>query len=174
MLNDENIERLQLDMRQIKERARRLKQPGLLQKISRVYNQPATAPPVDVDAALYQGFLQDADKSRCQHFHQSRRQGQWPQIDFADPRLQPLAEPMKARSHPELLSVGEHAQWQEFVAHKLHGEGDWLNLSGFNMRLDELTVSLKETGETSKLAAIEQLRAHGSALGQRYPKSVES
>ncbi|MED6341688.1 MAG: hypothetical protein VYC16_05135, partial [Pseudomonadota bacterium] len=62
----------------------------------------------------------------------------------------------------------------EFVAHKLHGEGDWLNLSGFNMRLDELTVSLKETGETSKLAAIEQLRAHGSALGQRYPKSVES
>ena len=173
VLNDENIERLQLDMRQIKERARRLKQPGLLQKISRVYNQPATAAPVDVDAALYQGFLQDADKSRCQHFHQSRRQGQWPQMDFADARLQPLAERMKARSHPELLSVGEHAQWHEFVAHKLHGEGDWLNLSGFNMRLDELTVSLKETGETSKLAVIEQLRAHGSALGQRYPKSVE-
>ena len=85
-----------------------VKAAGLLQKISRVYNQPATAAPVDVDAALYQGS-QDADKSLCQHFHQSRRQGQWPQMDFADPRLQPLAERMKARSHPELLSVGEHA-----------------------------------------------------------------
>lgn len=173
VLTDENTQRLQLDMRQIKERARRLKQPGIVQKLRTVYTQPEPAPAADIDAALYQGFLQDEDKSRCQHFHSSRHQGQWPLLDFSDPRLQPLVQRMKARSHPELLDAAEQAQWQEFVAQKLHSEGDWLNLESYNTRLDELTGTLKETGETTKLALLQQLRAYGDRLGEQYPKPVK-
>ena len=172
VLNDENLQRLQLDMRQIKERARRLKQPGLVQKLRRVYTQPAPAAATDVDTALYQGFMQDEDKTRCQHFHQSRHQGQWPNMDFGDPRLQPLVQRMKARSHPELLDAAEQSQWQEFVASKLYGEGDWLNLEKFYTRLDELTLSLNEQGDASKLALLQQLRDHGTALSQQYPKAA--
>jgi exonuclease I len=79
---------------------------------------------------------------------------------------------MKARSHPELLDAAEQSQWQEFVASKLYGEGDWLNLEKFYTRLDELTLSLNEQGDVSKLALLQLLRDHGSALSQQYPKAA--
>ena len=94
-----------------------------MQKIRSVYTQPQQRLSEDADAALYQGFLQDEDRSRCQHFHVSRRQGDWPTMDFSDSRLLPLAQRMKARAHPELLGAEEQAQWQEFVVAKLYGEG---------------------------------------------------
>ena len=172
VLDDENIQRLQLNMRDIKERARRLKQPGLMQKIRRVYTQPKQQPADDVDAALYQGFLQDEDRSRCLHFHASRRQGDWPEMDFSDPRLMPLVQRMKARSHPDLLDSKEQGQWEEFVARKLHGEGDWLNLQQFHARLDELSATLEAAGETLKLGHMQQLREYGRALNERYPESL--
>ena len=172
VLNDENQRRLQLNMREIKERVRRLKQPGLLQKIRRVYTQPQQRLTEDADAALYQGFLQDEDRSRCQHFHANRREGDWPSMDFNDPRLIPLAQRMKARSHPDLLDAEEQAQWQNFVAEKLYGDGDWLNLRRFHARLDELSVTLDAEGEVTKLGYMQQLREYGLALSERYPDTV--
>ena len=172
VLNDENRQRLQLDMRDIKERARRLKQPGLMQKIRRVYTQPRQQLADDVDAALYQGFLQDEDRSRCQHFHERRRQDEWPTMDFSDPRLMPLAQRMKARSHPDLLDSEEQVLWQDFVAGKLHGVGDWLNLQRFYARLDELSTTLEAAGEVTKLAHMQQLREYGRALSERYPHAL--
>ena len=163
-------------MRDIKERAQRLKQPGLMQKIRSVYTQPQPQPQPqqraseDADAALYQGFLQDEDRSRCQHFHVSRRQGDWPTMDFSDSRLLPLAQRMKARAHPELLGAEEQAQWQDFVVAKLYGEGDWLNLRRFQARVDELSVTLEAAGEATKLAQMQQLREYGLALAARYPE----
>ena len=170
VLNDENRQRLQLNMRDIKERARRLKQPGLMQKIRSVYTQPQQRLSKDADAALYQGFLHDEDRSRCQHFHVSRRQGDWPTMDFSDSRLLPLAQRMKARAHPELLGAEEQAQWQDFVVAKLYGEGDWLNLRRFQARVDELSVTLETAGEATKLGQMQQLREYGLALAARYPE----
>lgn len=170
VLNDENRQRLQLNMRDIKERARRLKQPGLMQKIRSVYTQPQQRLSEDADAALYQGFLHDEDRSRCQHFHVSRRQGDWPTMDFSDSRLLPLAQRMKARAHPELLGAEEQAQWQDFVVAKLYGEGDWLNLRRFQARVDELSVTLETAGEATKLGQMQQLREYGLALAARYPE----
>ena len=172
VLNDENRQRLQLDMREIKERARRLKQPGLMQKIRRVYTQPRQQLADDVDAALYQGFLQDEDRSRCQHFHERRRQDEWPTMDFSDPRLMPLAQRMKARSRPDLLDPEEQMLWQDFVAGKLHGVGDWLNLQRFYARLDGLSATLEAAGEVTKLAQMQQLREYGRALSERYPHAL--
>ena len=79
---------------------------------------------------------------------------------------------MKARSHPDLLDPEEQAQWQNFVAEKLYGDGDWLNLRRFHARLDELSVTLDAEGEVTKLGYMQQLREYGLALSERYPDTA--
>ena len=93
-------------------------------------------------------------------------------MDFSDSRLTPLAQRMKARGQPELLDAEEQEQWQDFVAAKLHGEGDWLNLRRFHTRLDELSESLEAAGEATKLEQMQQLRDYGLALADRYPEPI--
>ena len=86
-------------------------------------------------------------------------------MDYRDARLPTLAGRMKARSFPELLSPLEADAWREYVAEKLLGDGDWLNLSGFNQRLDELNdASLS----ADKQAVLTELRQYGVALRDKY------
>ena len=165
VLNDENKQRLGIDERLIKERQRRLKQPGLLQKLLRVYQQPSPAASVDPDAGLYDRFLQEEDRSRCRDVHASIAQGRWRDTDFSDERLRVLAQRMKARSFPALLDAPEIAQWVEFVGAKLTGEGDWLNLDRFENRLQELAQTDLSDVQTQLL---NDLAEHARDLRQRY------
>ena len=68
VLSEENVSRLSLDMNLIKQRAKQLQQAGLAQKIANVYRQQQALEKSDPDAALYEGFLQDEDRTRCQYF----------------------------------------------------------------------------------------------------------
>ncbi len=164
VLTDENIERLEIDQKAIQKRARRLKSPGLLQKIYRLYEQPRPPKSVDVDAALYDGFLQDDDRSRCRAFHEGVAAGQWPQLDYRDKRLTKLVSRLKARSFAERQSPEEVARWQEFVRSKLQPEGDvpWRTLERFHRELDELA----EAGTAPEL--VRELGEYGAALRARY------
>ena len=166
VLTEENIQRCELDMRAIKERARRLRQPGLADKLARVYLQNKPAPNTDVDAALYDGFLQDEDRSRCQHLHDELSQGRWQELDFKDQRLPRLARRMKARSFTSLLDQQEAAAWRNFVADKLAADGDWLNLEGFESRLQEL--SLEPQLDAAALQVLQSLAEHAHDLRTRY------
>jgi exodeoxyribonuclease-1 len=170
VLNDENISRLGFSMRQVKERARRLKQPGIVDKIKRVFVQGFPDKASDVDAGLYDGFLQDEDRARCNHFHNSLAQGVWQDMDYRDSRLHVLAQRLKARSFPELMSTEDQSQWEEFVQEKLQLEGDWLSLEGYNCRLKELAAT-DLTAE--KYAILESLKAYGRQLQHRYRLEVE-
>jgi exonuclease I len=86
-------------------------------------------------------------------------------MDYRDARLPTLAARMKARSFPDLLAPDEADAWREYVAQKLVAKGDWLNLSGFNQRLDELNdVSLS----ADKQAVLNELRRYGVALQDKY------
>ncbi len=165
VLTDENIERCGLDMRLIKERARKLKQPGLAEKIMRVYQQPKPTPAADPDAALYDGFLQDEDRSRCGYLHEELEGGRWRDVDFGDKRLDALAWRMKARSFPNMLDAEEAQKWQRFVADKLSSEGDWLNLTKYETRLQEL---LAEPVSAEAGGVLAQLAEHAADLRTRY------
>ncbi len=166
VLNEENQARLEIDLKLAKERARRLQQPGVAQKLVQVYQQGRPAPAVDVDAALYDGFLQDEDRSRCAHLHELLRTGRWQALDYKDKRLHTLAQRMKARSFTGLLDEGELAPWREFVAGKLSGQGDWLSLRAYDERLEALAVSGSVDGD--KLELLAQLAEHGQDLRLRY------
>jgi len=166
VLNEENLQRLGLSMKQIKERARRIRQPGVADKIVRAYAQRKHPGSADPDAALYDGFLQDDDRSRCRYLHEELNGGRWRHVDFSDKRLATLAQRMKARSFPALLDASEEAQWKEFVADKLMENGDWLNLQSLEQRIGEL-ADQPDIG-AAEHEILQQLAAHAADVRTRY------
>ena len=166
VVTEENRERLGLDVKQIKQRARRLRQPGLGEKIARAYLQRRPAKNDDPDAALYDGFLQDDDRSRCHYLHEEVAAGRWREIDFADPRLRVLAARMKARSFPAMLDPEEAAAWRSYVSDKLTTTGDWLNISDYESRLNDLALDDQAVLRHHELLAA--LADHAADIRTRY------
>ena len=100
--------------------------------------------------------------------------GDWTDLDYTDKRLTTLAQRLKARSFAHLLTATELADWQSFVADKLHhADAPWLTLGAYRARLAELQ---KQTGEAAD-AAVTQARStlldaladHADELTRRYP-----
>lgn len=170
VLNEENQDRLGIDMKLVKERARKLRQPGIADKLMRVYRQGSMTPNTDPDAGLYDGFLQDEDRTRCQQLHSHLERGQWQDLDYRDARLHTLAFRMKARSFPGLLEPEELGQWREFVVGKLAGEGDWLALKQFEMQTQALLDEASQTadGNENQAAVLTSLLEHAADLRNRY------
>ena len=165
VLNEENVDRLQIDMATVKARARRIKQPGVADKVARAYALTKHASNSDPDASLYDGFLQDDDRSRCDALHEGLKIGRWQDLDYRDKRLDTLARRMKARSFPAMLEAGEIDDWKAFVRSKLEGDGDWLSLPAFEASLNEMLA-----GDVSAEAhnVLSHLVAHAQDLRMRY------
>ncbi len=174
VLDAENYDRIGFQKRQIEERARKLRKPGVAQKLMRVYAERNLGPASDPDAALYDAFLQDSDRSRCGSFQESLAAGRWSELDYEDKRLGVLARRLKARSFPDWLSDAERAEHEEFVRGKLRAtEADWRTLAQYRQELDELAAQPPAAGEPA--AAVERrdgilaaLRDHAEALEARY------
>ncbi|MBX3705178.1 MAG: exodeoxyribonuclease I [Pseudomonadales bacterium] len=175
VLTDENWRRLGCGKRDIEERQRRLRKPGIAQKILRVFRPEPHAPAIDPEAALYDGFIDDADRSRSQVLQRNLAEGRWMDLDYTDRRLTELAVRLKARSFPQLLAPDEALAWREFVRDKLTAAGPWLGLARFRARLAELanpvateadpTPRIPTPRERELLAA---LAAHGDRLARDY------
>ena len=150
---------------------RRLKQPGLTQKIARVYTGRSMANPEDPDAGLYNAFLQDADRSRCTTFLDSVRAGDWQDLDYQDKRLHVLSARLKARSFSDRLTEAERADWQAFVTSKLNAaDADWLTLGSYMHQVRETRAQLENEPATGRdLELLDALISHGERLAARYP-----
>lgn len=164
VLDEENWARLGFDRRLIRERQRRLNRPGLAQKLMRVFTPPKREAPSDVEAALYDGFLADPDRSRCQTLQQVLREGRWQDLDYTDKRLATLAARLKARCFPELLTEVERDEWRSFVREKLSAtEAPWLSLARYRQRIAELQAELTEPDPV-----LDELADHGAHLAEAY------
>ncbi len=163
---DADAARLGLDLKQIKARARRLQQPGLADKIANAYRHRDLPASTDPDAGLYDRFLLDEDRSRCQSLHTTLAEGRWQDMDFADQRLRVLAQRMKARSYPALLEADEQSNWQQFVASKLTQAGDWQTLAEFESRLQALAAA--EHNSPAAQALLGSLAEHAVDIRTRY------
>jgi exodeoxyribonuclease-1 len=173
VLTEENWSRLGFDAKVIQERQRRLNRPGIAQKLMRVYGKPKFEAARDVEAALYDSFLDEADKARCRSLQAELAEGRWLDLDYADRRLRILAGRLKARSFPELMNPEERADWHSFVAEKLTaGDAPWLTRQGFERRLEELEVvwaGVADSAEAARATAIlHALRSHAGRLRQEY------
>jgi exodeoxyribonuclease I len=168
VLTDENWTRLGFSRRDIKERHRRLRQSGVAQKLMRVYARGPAEPPVDAEAALYAGFIDDADRSRSQALQLSLEEGHWQDFDFADSRLRTLAGRLKARSFGAWLSDVERGEWHAFVRDKLAAQqAPWLTLAAYRRRLHELDAEFAGAPDGVP-AVLRDLAAHGDGLAEAY------
>lgn len=99
-----------------------LKHPEFAEKMrSEVENRPEFPPALEPEAALYDGFINDADKikvaavrnadvNKLADFHP----------DFHDPRLPELLLHYKGRNFPQSLSESESIKWEEYRKARLN------------------------------------------------------
>ena len=177
VMTEENFARIGFDKKAIEERKRRLQKPGIVQKIASVYRDSKQEVAIDPEAALYDAFLRDSDRSRCASLQERLHAGEWLDLDYDDKRLLSLSQRLKARHFHELLSPAEATQWQEFVTAKLHAEeAPWLTLQTYTQRIEELRAQETDTGcvtaaeSERRTRLLDALAEHAATLAERYPQ----
>lgn len=163
VMTPENLERARIDLGVVNSRRRRLSQPAVLQKIGRLFADPRTGRAEDVDASLYDRFLQDEDRARCDQFVQRVAAGEWPAMDFRDKRLKELVRRLKGRSFPGRMDADEEAAWKEHVRERLSADKvPWRTLRTFEAEIS----AMRAEGLAPEL--LDQLSAHAIVLRERY------
>lgn len=167
-LRAKDFERLEIDPVTVCVRAERLRAagPALAEKVRRVYGQAFAATTSDVDGALYDNFLHDADKRV-----QAQVRATPPHLlsdaafRFNDPRLTELLFRYRARNWPHTLSPDDTDRWNAYRHRRLLEDS---GLSEFTMaRYDTLIATLREqhAGDARALALLDRLQAWGNQLG---------
>lgn len=112
-LSPEAAERLEIDVEHARELLAHLRaSAGLADKLRAVYERPPP-PAEDVDVALYDGFVPDADRERMDAVHR-RAPEELAGFDpgFTDPRLPELYFRFRARNWPGTLDAAEAERWR--------------------------------------------------------------
>lgn len=93
---------------------------GFMQRVAQAYSSREFSPTGDVDLALYEGFLNDADRPLLANIRDASPQElAQTRFDFHDQRLPELLFRYRARNWPETLSVDEAQRWENFCHHRL-------------------------------------------------------
>ena len=160
-----DAERLEFDRGLAERRMRRLLGAGIVQKIQRVFARGPMEPVPDVDAALYEGFLQEEDKARCESFSAGLKDSRWVDLDYRDGRLPVLASRLKARAFENWLSAEERDDWRAWVRAKLGAnEAPWRTLAQF----DEEISGLLTTADSRQREVLQALEIHAGELRRAY------
>lgn len=78
-------------------------------------NREEFPPAVDAESALYDGFLDDADRTSCSAVRRAKLNDLADfHPDFHDPRLPELLLHYKARNFERALTESEHKKWEEY------------------------------------------------------------
>jgi exodeoxyribonuclease-1 len=140
--------------------------PDFFQRVAAAYTSRAFEPSGDVDAALYDGFLDNADAaSLAQIRRASPQQLAKMRFDFHDQRLPELLFRYRARNWPETLTPAEMARWEQIRLQRLmQGDGGGsITLAEFSAQI----ALLRETHKTDRNAQqiLAALEAWGGLLG---------
>ncbi|MDB5182470.1 MAG: Exodeoxyribonuclease [Candidatus Saccharibacteria bacterium] len=171
VLNDENKERLKIDMdaisanraalNKIKDlRERLLKAIAIMDKLRQATFLTDIK---DVDNQLYDGFFNDGDKTAMAVVRAAEKSEiSSLHLTFKDGRLNTLFPLYKARNYPQSLSQEEREIWEKFRFNKLVGGGDKSALSKYFMRISEIA---KRPGLTSaQQYLLEELQLYGESI----------
>ncbi|WP_193074777.1 exodeoxyribonuclease I [Pseudomonas sp. FME51] len=157
VLRAQDIERLQLDMPLLNERAQWLAQWRLSgqQKLAAVYTdrQQATqsdAGEPDPETQLYDGFMANGDRQLLPAIRQADGAtldaAHWP---LQDQRLVDILKRYRARNFPESLSVAEAEEWLYFCGQKLSGRAPGAPLT-FEMFMQDMEQAMSGADETQR------------------------
>jgi exodeoxyribonuclease-1 len=168
-LRAEDFVRLQLDPARIEGHAGRLRAAGaaLAEKVRRVFAGKTGRAPADADAALYDGFLGDADRRRLAAVRATP-----PEVlegldsGFADPRLPELLFRYRARNWPHTLTADERARWNAYRRRRLCTDS---GLSEFTLETHAAEIAALRAAhrdDGARLALLDQLEAWGHEVGR--------
>ena len=109
-----------------------------MQRVAQAYSSQKFNPAGDVDLALYEGFLNDADRPLLASVRNASPQElAQTHFEFHDERLPELLFRYRARNWPETLSSEEAQRWDQFCRHRIYDEdgGGSITLARFNERI---------------------------------------
>jgi exodeoxyribonuclease-1 len=120
-LREADFERLGIDRVAAEKRALKLREAaGLAEKVRRVFASESHRERADADAALYDGFLADADRRLFPRIRASGPEGLREfSAQLRDPRCPELLLRYRARNWPESLDADELKQWNEYRRRRL-------------------------------------------------------
>lgn len=166
-LREADFARLQIDADVVQQRAARIRAvaPAIAEKVRRVFARERPSEPVDVDAALYDGFIDDADKRLL-----AQVRGTPPhllakaQYAFRDARLPELLFRYRARNWPDSLLPSERPRWDAYRRERLDVDSGLseLTLAQFNDEIAQLRIA--HADDSDKLVLLDRLQAWGQDI----------
>ncbi len=166
-LRSADFARLAIEPSQVEYRASRLRAagPALAEKLRQVYATERVFPPGDVDSALYDGFIPDADKRLFAEVRATppdqlgtRRFG------FRDARMPELLFRYRARNWPDTLDASERSRWDDYRRARLD-DGSGLAETGFTGYFERIaTLRAGIDGDAARLRLLDELDAWGRSL----------
>ncbi|GAA4798899.1 exodeoxyribonuclease I [Lysobacter hankyongensis] len=166
-LREADFERLRIDPAQVEERAERLREagPALAEKIRRIYADRADFEPGDVDASLYDAFLQDADRRKFPDVRGTPPPA-LAQRDFAfqDARLPELLFRYRARNWPDTLSPAERDRWNAYRRGRLCEDRGLSEFTFDSHRSELAALRAAHAGDGRAMALLDQAQAWADAL----------
>ncbi len=144
---------------------------------SEVFKRPASDnnTPPDVDEALYDGFINDADRRTLAQLQKQamtapeKLGAKLPAFD--DPRLDEVFWRFRVRNFPQSLNVDELAAWHEHCRARLHdGVGKARTLTSYFEEIEKLEAELQARldeaceADVAGKAILIRLREYGSSL----------
>ena len=165
-LDEEAAQRIALDVEACqRHRQALLADTGLMRRVTQAFAGREFAAPADVDQALYNGFISNADRAVANRVLEATPEALAQQhFNFRDKRLPELLFRYRARNWPEMLSPDEHEQWDEFRRQRLLEPGDevTMKLDRYTQRIAELRT--ERADDASALQLLDSLESWGREL----------
>ena len=166
-LDEAAIERIAIDLDACDRHYKLLSaNSDFMQRVAQAYDRRAFVPAEDVELALYDGFLNDADRNRL-----ARVRAASPQklastdFNFQDKRLPELLFRYRARNWPETLSAQELQRWEQFRCQRVCNGmgGNTLGLNEYSERIAQLRK--EREGDREARRCLDALDEWGASLG---------
>lgn len=168
LLRGADFARLGLDPAQALRHAERLRERAadVAEKVRQVYaGRGEDAAEVDVDQALYRGFLGEGDRRLLAQVRATppERLGQV-RFPFRDARLPELLLRYRARNWPHTLGADERAHWDAYRRRRLLQDSGLSELDYAGYQAEIARLRAEHAGDPVRLALLDELQAWGEAL----------
>lgn len=165
MVDDEAQARLQLDKALCDRHWQQLRTLPLADKVRSVFAEPGFATPTDPEQCLYEGFLDERDKTTAAAVRGADAETlATTTFSFHDRRLPELLFRYRARNFPQTLSTSERRDWDEFRQQRLTDPeaGAGITLAEFRREIQRLREDPATTD--SQRALLDQLESYQREL----------
>ncbi|MGE3296828.1 MAG: exodeoxyribonuclease I [Porticoccaceae bacterium] len=159
--------RLGIDLGRCETNWHKLSTVDLTAKLAQVFAPPAIPAPVDAEAALYAGFLSDAERGLLPAVRAGRGEELDPaRLAFHDPRYRELLFRYRARHFPATLTPTERESWRDLCRWRLTDPASgYLGLAAFRT---ELSMLGQQPADPARRALLEELQAWGETVAARH------